>query len=126
MKNELISAWNEAEALYIENQKLKAENEMQKSDLKSAMASDEERYTENLKLKEEVINKRKCIHFLLILIILIFLVFGSCEIQKSVSVSNAQSSAQSSTISTTSHKNWVISVPFVGAFFIHISSFALF
>ena len=105
MKNELISAWNEAEALYIENQKLKAENEMLKSDLKSAMASDEERYTENLKLKEEVINKRKCIHFLLILIILIFLVFGSCEIQKSVSVSNAQSSAQSSTISTTSLEN---------------------
>lgn len=99
--SELKSAWNEAEALYIENQTLKKEIQDLKSDLEYAMASDEERYIENLKLKEEVKNKRKCIYFLLILIGIFILVFGSCEAQKAVPVSNAQSS----TISTTSHKN---------------------
>ena len=113
LKSKLQNAWNDSEALYIENQKLKAENESLKSDLEYADDRAEKRYIENRKLKEEVASKTKFIYFLLILIGIIILVFGSCEAQKAVSVSNAQAS----TISTTSLENWLISVPFVGGFF---------
>lgn len=101
MKNELTYAWNEAEALYYENEALKKELKKVKSDLEYADDLGQERYIAIWKLKKEIRFKRKCIHFLLILILLIVLGFGAFEVQKSVSVSNAQSS----TISTTSHKN---------------------
>lgn len=100
MKTELTSAWNEAEALYIENEKLKKEIKNLKSDLEYADDLVQERANKIQELKKEVTCKTKCIYFLLILIGIFFLVFGSCEAQKAVPVSNAQVST-----STTSLEN---------------------